>query len=297
MAKRKRNTQPLKLYYKLVRITRQRFQKDPDLKRPYRDVQKWVSANLYPFFKGTPHNRVKVSDVRNAIEAILAKQAPKAPVCGSVFAVPDGDIEEMNWWDFFENIRRIDPSVKARLNGGSFGATAIMPLAELDSNSTAADVISEIRSASNNKSGSTIIGFRRVVPNMKDDGDPCSYFIDFILNENGKLVEEPSDEVFATAEQTEELAQSRRERMKQLAKQRAERRKKEKAQKRKRPKATKEEVEEAKAPEKRKPSDVKELNAAMKRLESFYDKGLITKKEFKTLLTELIKKFEEGGEV
>jgi hypothetical protein len=297
MAKRKRNTQALKLYHKLVRITRQRFQKDPALKRSYRETQKWVSANLYPFFKGQPHNRVKVSEVQNAIEAILTAQAPKKIVCGNVFAVPDGDIEEMNWWEFFEIIRRIDPNVKARLNGGSFGATAIMPLAELDSNSTAADVISEIRSASNNKSGSTIIGFRRVVPNMKDDGDPCSYFIDFILNENGKLVEEPSDEVFATEAQTEELAQARRERMKDLKKQRLERRKKDKAQKRKRPKATKEEVEEVKAPEKRKPSDFKALDAAMKRLEGFYNKGLITKKEFKTLLAELIQKFEEGGEV
>jgi hypothetical protein len=35
----------------------------------------------------------------------------------------------------------------------------------------------------------------------------------------------------------------------------------------------------------------------MTKLEGFYNKGLITKKEFKTLLAELIKKFEEGGEV
>jgi hypothetical protein len=35
----------------------------------------------------------------------------------------------------------------------------------------------------------------------------------------------------------------------------------------------------------------------MKQLEGFYKKGLITKKQFATLLEELIKKFEEGGEV
>ena len=296
MATRKKKNNPQKLFAKLVKITRKRFDKDPNLKRSYNETQKWVSKNLYPFFKGQSASRVSINQIQDAIESILSTQKPKS-VCGNVFLVPDGDIEEQNWWEFFDNLRKIDISVNVRLNAGSFGVSSIMPSGQLSSDQESANIISEIRSGSNNKSGRTIIGFRRVMPGKKDDGDPCSYFIDFILSENGKLVDDASDEVFITEEQSEEAILARRERLKQLKKERTQRARKEKAKKRKRPKSTKEDKEEAATIQERKPSDIRALNAAMKKLESFYDKGLINKKEFKTLLAELIKKFEEGGEV
>ena len=60
-----------------------------------------------------------------------------------------------------------------------------------------------------------------------------------------------------------------------------------------------EKAEAVKAKEKEfeQPKDFKALNKSMKQLEGFYKKGLITKKQFATLLEELIKKFEEGGEI
>lgn len=299
MTKKKRSNQPQKLFGKLVRVTRKRFDKDPNLKRPYRDVQKWVSQNLYPFFKGQPHNKVKIVDIQNAIERVLSTQIAK-PTCGNVFIIPDGDIEEQNWWEFFDNIRKIDSTVKTRLNAGSYGVTSIMTASELMSDSEAARIIGDIRTASRNRSGSTIIGFRRVVPGMKDDGDDCSYFVDFILSENGTLVDDASDEVFQSIEQTEETLAARRERLTQLKNERRARIKRDRAKKRKRPSATAEDMAEAvKAKEKEteSPKDFKALNKSMKQLEGFYKKGLITKKQFATLLEELIKKFEEGGEV
>jgi hypothetical protein len=135
---------------------------------------------------------------------------------------------------------------------------------------------------------------------MKDDGNDCSYFVDFILSEMGVLVDNASDEVFQNIEQTEETMAARRERLLQLKNERRARIARDRAKKRKRPSATAEdlvEAEKAKEKEFERPKDFKALNKSMKQLEGFYKKGLITKKQFATLLEELIKKFEEGGEV
>lgn len=292
----KRNNKPQKLFAKLVKVTKKRFDKDPLLKRSYNEVQKWVSQNIYKDFKGQAPSKVRITDIKNAVEAVVGQKIVKI-VCGSVFAVPDGDIEEQNWWEFFENIKKISGDVKTRLNAGNYGVSDIQLAQDLQNDAEASKIINEVRSASNNKSGSTIIGFRRVLPGKKDDGDPCSYFIDFILNENGVLVDDASDEVFLSEEQNEESKALRRERLKALKKEKAQRSKKERAKKRKRPESTQDDKTESKEMAQRGPSDIRALNAAMTKLEGFYKKGLINKKEFKNLLTELIKKFEEGGEV
>jgi hypothetical protein len=275
----KKTNKPQKLFAKLVKVTKKRFDKDPLLKRSYNEVQKWVSQNLYKDFKGLSPTKVKIADIQNAIEAVI------------------GDIEEQNWWEFFDNLKNIDANVKTRLNAGTYGVSDILISQDLQRDAEVSKIINEIRSASNNKSGSTIIGFRRVLPGKKDDGDPCSYFIDFILSEKGVLVDDASDEVFLTEEQSEESMAARRERLKTFKKQRSARARKEKAKKRKRPQSTQQEKTESQEMAQRRPSDIRALNAAMTKLEGFYNKGLITKKEFKNLLAELIKKFEEGGEV
>jgi hypothetical protein len=116
----------------------------------------------------------------------------------------------------------------------------------------------------------------------------------------GVLVDNASDEVFQNIEQTEETMAARRERLLQLKNERRARIARDRAKKRKRPSATAEdlvEAEKAKEKEFERPKDFKALNKSMKQLEGFYKKGLITKKQFATLLEELIKKFEEGGEV
>lgn len=292
----KRNNKPQKLFAKLVKVTKKRFDKDPFLKRSYNEVQKWVSQNLYKDFKGQAPSKVKISDIQNAIEAVVGQKILKI-VCGSVFSVPDGDIEEQNWWEFFDNLKNISPNVKTRCNAGNYGISDILVAEDLQTDSEASKIINEIRSAFKNKSGPTFIGFRRVLPGKKDDGDPCSYFIDFILSINGVLVDNPIDEVFSTEEQSEESMAARRERLKTLKKQKTQRARKEKAKRRKRPQSTQADKTESLEMAQRRPSDIRALNVAMTKLESFYNKKLITKKEFKTLLAELIKKFEEGGEV
>ena len=292
----KKTNKPQKLFAKLVKVTKKRFDKDPLLKRPYNEVQKWVSQNLYKNFKGLSPSKVKIADIQNAIEAVISQKIQKI-VCGSVFQVPDGDIEEQNWWEFFDNLKNISANVKTRNNAGNFGVSDILVAEDLQRDAEAFKIINEIRSFYKNKSGPTFIGFRRVLPGKKDDGDPCSYFIDFILSINGVLVDDPSDEVFLTEEQSEESMAARRERLKTFKKERSQRARKQKAKKRKRPQSTQQEKTESQEMAQRRPSDIRALNAAMTKLEGFYNKGLITKKEFKTLLAELIKKFEEGGEV
>jgi hypothetical protein len=291
-----KSNRPQKLFAKLVKVTKKRFDKDPLLKRPYNEVQKWVSANLYKNFKGQPPSKVKITDIKNAIEAVIGQQIVKI-VCGSVFQVLDGDIEEQNWWEFFDNLKNINGNVKTRLNAGNYGVSDIKLAEDLQNDAEAEKIINEIRSASNNKSGSTIIGSRRILPGKKDDGDPCSYFIDFILSDRGVLVDDPTDEVFSSEEQSEETMAVRRERLKRLKKEKSQRAKKKKAKKRDRPQSTQQDKTESQEMATRKPSDIRALNAAMSKLEGFYNKGLINKKEFKNLLAELIKKFEEGGQI
>jgi hypothetical protein len=295
MAKSKRKYLPQKLFAKLVRVARKRFDKDPATKKSYQDVQKWVSANLYPLFKGENPNRVKIADIESAISAVLSGQKPKGKkkvTCGDVFSVPDGDILELNWWELEDTLFKLDPIVQARVNAEGFMVSSILPAGDLYSDSSTKEAVNLIRENQENLSGATWVGVRKLKSNKKNDGSPCNYFIDFVLSTDGNV--DYSDEVFGeqislTPEQEAER-EARREKVEKIKRERAKARR---AKKRKRPKTTKK----SKPQQESSPDRQKQLVRALELLRKDYDDGIFTKAEYKKERSKLIAKFEEGGEI
>ena len=58
-------------------LQKRKFDKNPKTKKSYQKVQKWVSANLYPLFKGENPSKVSVADIKAAIDAVLQGQRPQ----------------------------------------------------------------------------------------------------------------------------------------------------------------------------------------------------------------------------
>lgn len=295
MAKSKNKYYPQKLFAKLTRVARKRFEKDPSAPKAYKDVQKWVSNNLYPIFKGENPNRTKVSDIESTIDAILAgkKVSGKKKVkCGDVFAVPDGDILEMNWWELEDTLFKIDPIVQARVNAEGIFTSSILPAGQLYADTDTKSAINLIRENQENLSGATWVGVRKLKQGKKNDGSPCNYFIDFVLSTDGSV--DYSDEVFGEAislsPEQEAEREARREKVEKIKRERAKARR---AKKRKRPKAQKAVAEPPKQGKERE----KQLVRALELLRKDYDDGIFTKAEYKKERAKLISKFEEGGEI
>jgi len=295
MAKSNKRTWPSKLFAKLTKATRKVFDKDPTLKRPYNEVQKWVSKNLYPFFKGQNPNKVKITDIQKAVEAALkglTQTRVSQRVCGNVFAVPDGDIDAANWWEIQDTISRLDPSVQVRVNGGGqYGRTQIDVASNVMGDPMIQEIVEDVRRDNDNASGSIWEGIRKLIPNMPDDGNPCNYFIDFVLNVGGVSVDDTQEVEGEIVPLTFEQKKVRLQRQKQVEKAARERSKARRAKERERPKAEKPKAEEKPKVEKR------DIVEALKLLKEDFKEGIFTKEEYKKERAKLIDKLEEGGEV
>jgi len=296
MAKSRKKYLPQKLFAKLTRVARKRFDKSKSTQKTYQETQKWVSANLYPLFKGENPNKVKISDIEAALDAILSgKKGPTKQkiTCGDVFSVPDGDILEMNWWELEDTLFKIDPIVQTRINAEGFFTSSTLPAGQLYADSDTKEAINLIRENQENLSGATWVGVRKLKKGKKNDGSPCNYFIDFVLSTDGDV--DYSDEVFGEEiSLTPEQEAQRDERRKQIEEIKRQRAKARRAKQRKRPKSTKQPVS---APKKQDAEREKQLVKALELLRKDFDDGIFTKAEYKKERAKLISKFEEGGEI
>ena len=295
MAKSNKRKWPSKLFAKLTKVTRKVFDKDPTLKRPYNEVQKWVSKNIYPYFKGQNHNKFKITDIQKAVEAalkVLTQTRLSQRVCGNVFAVPDGDIDAANWWEVQDTISRIDPFVQVRVNGGAqYGRTQIDVASSIKGDPMIQEIVEDVRRDNDNASGSIWEGIRKLIPNMPDDGNPCNYFIDFVLNVGGVSVDDTEEAEGEIVPLTFEQKKVRLQRQKEVEKAARERSKARKAKERERPKAEKPK------PEEKIKVDKKDIVEALKLLKEDFNEGIFTKEEYKKERAKLIDKLEKGGEV
>jgi hypothetical protein len=295
MAKSNKRKWPSKLFAKLTKVTRKVFDKDPTLKRPYNEVQKWVSKNIYAYFKGQNPNKVKITDIQKAVQAAfkgLTQTRISQRVCGNVFAVPDGDIDAANWWEVQDTISRIDPFVQVRVNGGAqYGRTQIDVASNIKGDPMIQEIVEDVRRDNDNASGSIWEGIRKLIPNMPDDGNPCNYFIDFVLNVGGVSVDDTEEAEGEIVPLSFEQKKVRLQRQKEVEKAARERSKARKAKERERPKTEKPK------PEEKIKVDKKDIVEALKLLKEDFKEGIFTKEEYKKERAKLIDKLEKGGEV
>ena len=122
-------------------------------------------------------------------------------------------------------------------------------------------------------------------------GNPCNYFIDFVLNVGGVSVDDTQEVEGEIVPLTFEQKKVRLQRQKEVEKAARARSKARKAKERERPKAEKPK------PEEKVKVDKKDILEALKLLKEDFKEGIFTKEEYKKERAKLIDKLEKGGEV
>lgn len=292
----------LQLFAKLVRYTRKEFEKSGN-PIPYREAQKWVSANLYPLFKGQHPRNVKVKDIVKAVKQIQSPKKKKQ-ICGDVFAVSIADLDLISWWEIEEALLSIDPLVQVRLNTqGMLSSTGVMRAADILAENETKDLVGQVRELEKNLSGKQWAAVRKVVPNGSDDGNPCSYFIDLILTDDAGNVDTEGEVLGQEIPLSDEEVERKKARSKEVQRLLKERRKKSKAKERKRPaqktaKISRPEDEKAEsAKPKGEAQRISALNKTLELLRKDFDDGIITKDEYRKDRAQIMSKFEKGGEI
>ena len=275
----------------------------------WNESQRFASQFVYPKYRNQLISKISNKSIDDTLDFALVKTKDRIniseqeydliipkEVCGSVFKVPNEDIISIEWWDIGNAIRIIPDNVKIRVNAGDLGITDIVKNGEVDFNmSGISTIVEEIRKYTNNGSGPTWNGYRKLIPSKVDDGSNCNYFIDFILDTVGVEIglgdfyEETyissEEELGKRKESLKNLEKLKKQRLKQLEEGKAKREKIEKAKTRKRP--TEKPKEETAT------TTVFNLDEQLKQLFEEYKLGIYDAKEYKVEKNRLIKLAEK----
>lgn len=283
----------LRLFNKCAKQVKKEFEKQGRPEK-WNEIQKWTSANVYPKFKGKSVNQVKVADIKKEIGLALGTTPPKkVSPCFSVFAVNKADLDSTEWWDIENTIQGLPNNVQIRVNGGSdFGRTRIDQAQNINTEIDVQPIIEKIREYMNNNSGLFFDGIIKVVPNKKDDGSNCSYFIDFVISDKDKPLVIEGEVVEDREVPTKDTGRVERIKKVQSKKRQTKRQKLKKAKTQKRPTKSKKTTQ-PKTKEKRTP--LADKNRAKEILLEEFKLGLITKAEYREGREKIDNMYKEGG--
>ena len=292
-----------KLFHTLAREAKDDWIKKEG-RKPTRDewnqIQKWTSKNLYKNFKGRSYRRIPLVEIKE--EIFIRSTTKEGKKCGNVFEVNEESYTQVDWWDIYNSIAGLPKDIQIRVNAGEFGVTGIQQVAFVEYDGEVNDIVEMLREHTGNKSSATYFeGKLKVTPSGKDDGKPCSYFIDYVLFlDDVPIADDTEIDRPVDVEQEEETTRKRRlKEADRKARQRKIDRVK-KAKKRKLPKAVKPPVKKKKKKGKKKKGRVVKMPEArnrvaeMREAKEFYKEGLIDKKTLRELLLEIAKK-KDGG--
>jgi len=297
-----------KVYLKVAKRVHADLKKK-GLKPKWNETQRFVSEFIYPKYRNNLLSKIDNKSIDDSLNFQLIKTSNEIDVdlipddlkpipesCGSVFKVPTEDIISIEWWDIGNALRMIPDDVKVRVNAGSLGITDILKNNMVDYQmSGISSIVEEIRRMTDNGSGPSWNGFRMLVPGKENNGNPCNYFIDFILDGVGEEIEE-KDFLEESIDLDETELKKRRQTLKnieklktQKAKERevskSKREKLEKSRKRERPTEAPKEAEETKT--------IFNLDQGLKQLFEEYKLGIYDAAEYKKERNRLIKLAEK----
>lgn len=260
----------------------------------WNDSQKWVSQNLFRFYKGRPISKIKATEVDNLIIAILDKQpipfakipAPTRQICGSVFDLTTSDLMDKNWWLFADFVQTLDPNLKIRVAFENIIDTGIIKQNEL---LNPKDIVEDLR-LKNLGSDEMLIFKTMIAPNKKDDGNPCSYYLLITLLDSVYDIKGDEDEILKIVGESDLSFEAKRKR--EIRKRQAEAIKKEREARQRA-----EEVIRPKQVEGKEEEEKKLSLETLKNLEKLYESKKISKEFFEIAIRELKQKLEKGGEI
>ena len=310
MAKKLPNNNGLMMFNVLVREVRDEYRRQGRTES-WREIQKITSRKVYPKFKTVSYKTVEKKKIIQEVHVTLGFWKG-ATGCGSVFQVP---VEDLSFfWFNLEAIFNLPSDVQIRINRGYIGKSRIDKVGGF-SGDEIRDIINdaELRKHTDNSSDWSFEGYLSLVPNAKDDGSNCSYFVDFVLQDKGGVQVIGSDvEPVSPTKIVKLSGQKQKERETRIEKKRRELKelriqRKREAKAKPKPKLTKAQKEER---EKRRLEGVstedkdvllarektRQMELKTKQIEALKEmreKGWLTNKE----LVEELKKLEKGGEI
>lgn len=277
------------LFHKLAKEVKVEFERQGRTES-WNEIQKWTAQNVFPQFKGTSYRAIPIVKIQ---EQIFVRTAPKTKIkCGNVFEVSPSSYELIDWFDIYNKIAELPSNVQARVNAGDeFGVTQIEHAQFFEYEGKISEIIDAIRETTENKSGVYFDGVIKVRPDRKDDGENCSYFIDYVLSDAAGAIDSvegisrPPD---VQVEDDRKRLGREKEAQRKLRLSKSEKVKKAKT--RKRPKDVKKPaVEKAAEAQRDRAAEIRELR-------KLYDDGILTKDELKNMISIVISK-EKGGEI
>ena len=286
-----------KLFHKLAREAKNEWIAREG-RKPTRDewnqIQKWTSKNLYQEFKGRSYRRVPLREIK---EEIFVRSAPKEKIkCGDVFQVNPQQYQLVDWWDVYNSTAGLPPDVQVRVNAGEFGISKIDQVRFFSYEEDVSPIVDLIREFTSNKSADTFFeGVIKVRPDRKDDGKPCSYFIDYVLVIGGEMVDS-TEGVEIPPDVEMEDDRERRKRQKEAERKSRQRKieKAKKAKKRKRPKSVVKPPAKKKKKKKKPPVETRDRVAEIREVRKLFEEGLIDKKTLQQAILNITSK-KDGG--
>jgi len=297
----------LKLFNKLSQRA-YKISKKKGLGWKWVDAQRFVSANIYPSYKGTTRiSKLKVTDVDRLVELKLAQPTPTPlPIpkpkknCKNPKDYASIFFETFDWFDIVEKLSIFADNMQIDLdleyNGQVIERTGVIDVAQLPN---LMNVREEIRKYVPNSPPERISLDIVVVDGRKDDNQPCSYYVLATFENSNAYFNAQSrfaDVSFKSKKDMSEkdLQEVEEKEDEALGKMKLQKLKKD-VKKIKRPTKVEAEAPPIADEDKVKLDKLKEYNKAVKELKKLLKEGLITKKQFSKRFDELGKNLKEGG--
>ena len=310
----------LKLFNKLAKRA-YKVSKKRKLGWKWSDAQKWTSGNLFQKYKGTKNlSKIKVTEIDIEVTGILdGTLAPTISTvvlkskqkCFSPFAIASSYLDSFEWFDIVDRVGDLNDDVQVDLDleydGNVFAKTGVIKKELLPN---LLKIREDMRKV-NSKSGYyPIISFYIVLIEGADDNQeiPCNYYLlitfdgsstynilkskDLIKNKFTTKEQMPTSEI-----ERLELKQKQRDEEKRLLSKKTAKsfQLPSKVEPKKvEPKAepiTQPQIQDTKA------NRTAEYNKAVDKLESFLERGLISKELFEERFRELGKNLKDGGKI
>lgn len=311
----------LKLFNKLAKRA-YKVSKKRKLGWKWSDAQKWTSKNMFQKYKGTKNiSKLKVTKIDVEVIDILdgnvsgiigspttsPSPSPKR-YCFSPFDIGSFLLETFEWFDIEDKVSILNDDLQVDLSleydGYVFAKTGVI---KKDMLPNLKQIREDMRKVTNKSGYYPLIGmYIALIEGAKDDRTiPCNYYVLITFENSLELSNLQSKGLIKRAfVSKEQMPISEQERIALELKQREEERKllsKQKAQSFKLP--TK--VEPTKKAEPIKEPAIKdtkanrlaEYNKAVEKLESLFDKKLISKKQFQERFKQLGKNLKDGGQI
>ena len=142
-----------------------------------------IKQVLLPALSTTSISKIRKGKLKSLIQIEIARLPPRqANLCNLNYISP-AQYVDVPWYEIDEFLqRRLPDCIYVRVNAGQFGQTKIFNTRNYNYYSNGVQEITEnIRKEVNNMSGAFYSGYQMLRPRKKNDGQADSYYLDMVL--------------------------------------------------------------------------------------------------------------------